>query len=113
MSQFSRDSVTPIILGLFSIIYNSNSSLLFITLRAFKYKHEILVILLHLFVLSPLFVLQLLFLFSLLPLLLHTSNAKNRLMNSPHSVQVNYSNTKSIWACVTFEKNRSKLAATM
>ena len=53
MSQFAHDSVTPIILGLCSMIYNSNSSLLFITLRAFKYKHEMLSILLPLFFLSP------------------------------------------------------------
>ena len=56
------------------MIYNSNSSLLFITLREFKYKHEILSILLPLFFLSPLFILQLLFMFSLLPLLLHSQS---------------------------------------
>ena len=53
MSQFAHDSVTSIILGLFSIIYNSNSSLLSKTLRAFQYRHEILSILLPLFFFPP------------------------------------------------------------
>ena len=72
MSQFAHDSVIAIILGLFSIIYKSNTSILFITLLAFKNKQDFCQQY-NIYSLFPSdFFLQLSFIFSFLPFLLQS-----------------------------------------